>query len=300
MSALPSPWLAALRALTVGGSLLPLGGWAMWLIAHPTGAVRACLWRSQRRWTAVSAVVALAAGVGWLGEIVVRLAGSSGIMAMTPTQWSAVLRETTFGHEWLMRSLALGLLVVLASIRRPPATTGSWLGLGAGAVAAVSVSLTSHAAASGHGWRLAADMAHITAAGLWLGALPLLARMLGRGVFEPTAADRVTRAFSRMGVACVAVLVFSGGVNASALGLSALWWRSDYGRLVLIKIVLFAGMLSLALYNRRRLTPRLAGAEAESAARALRRSIMAELALGVLIVAVVGVLGATMPPHAPG
>lgn len=299
MNALPSGALAALRALTIGGSLLPLGGFAMWWLAQPSEAARVRLYRRLRIQVLTSVAVALVAGFGWLARVAARLAGAPTSLSAAAAQWRAVLSQTDFGYAWLLRAAALGLLLGLVLPRSAPSRARTATGLAAAAAAAVSLGLAGHAAASGLAWRLTADLAHLVAAGLWLGALPLLASALRAENLDPEAKFSVVRRFSRLGVACVATLLFSGLLNASPLGFSgARWWGSDYGRLLLVKITLFGVMLGLAAYNRLRLTPRLTGCDGRGAARALRASIAAELVVGALTIAVVGVLGATMPPSA--
>lgn len=292
MSALPSWDLAALRALTIAGSLLPLGGWMLWGLACASGAGRPHLWNGLRRLSLIAAIVAFAAGVGWWIIVTARLAG----MSWTPAQALLVLEETAFGHAWALRAAGLSVLIAVALTRSAPRYGRSAAAMVAALASTVSLSLAGHAAASGHAWRLACDLAHVLAAGLWLGALPLLVRALGEAGLAPSTRLRLTRRFSVLGVGCVTVLAFSGVGNASVLGWSSAWWTSDYGRLVLAKIGLFGAMLALAAYHRWRLTPRLASVDADNAARALRGSITAEFAIGGLILAVVGVLGATMPP----
>src|SRR4029077_2526716 len=68
------------------------------------------------------------------------------------------------------------------------------------------------------------------------------------------------------------------------------------GRFLLVKVALFIAMLMVAAVNLLRFTPRLAGAV--TAARTLgqlRRNALVETALGVGVVAIVGVLG-RLPP----
>ena len=61
------------------------------------------------------------------------------------------------------------------------------------------------------------------------------------------------------------------------------FWLTDYVRLLTLKLALVAGLVSLAIYNKFRLTPRL---HVDGPAR-LRRAITAELVL------IAGILGAT-------
>lgn len=74
---------------------------------------------------------------------------------------------------------------------------------------------------------------------------------------------------------------------------------TGYGRLVMLKIALFATMLLFAAANRLWLTPRLAlstGGEPQlEAFRQLTCNSMIEIALALMIFAIVGVLG-TMHP----
>ncbi len=105
------------------------------------------------------------------------------------------------------------------------------------------------------------------------------------------AADR----FSIMGIASVAILSASGVVNACILvGSFSALVGTDYGRLLLLKLVLFAVMLALAAANRLRLTPRLA-LPGSGALRQLTRNSGIEFVLGLAVLAIVAMLG-TMHP----
>jgi putative copper resistance protein D len=74
-----------------------------------------------------------------------------------------------------------------------------------------------------------------------------------------------------------------------------------YGRLLLLKVVLFAAMVSLAGVNRQSLLPRLSGnAGTEQGARTVQqlvRSALAEIAIGIAIILVVGLLGIMAPAN---
>ncbi|MBI3516824.1 MAG: CopD family protein, partial [Proteobacteria bacterium] len=118
-------------------------------------------------------------------------------------------------------------------------------------------------------------------------------------------AARLTRRFSALGLVCVTALIVTGLVNA--------WFMVDsleslvgtlYGRLLLLKIVLFGAMLGLAARNRWQLAPRIGGAAGAGAAapavRALARNALIEVVLGAAVILVVGLLAVTPPAHAPG
>jgi putative copper resistance protein D len=75
---------------------------------------------------------------------------------------------------------------------------------------------------------------------------------------------------------------------------------TDYNRLLLAKIALFIAMLAVAAFNRQRLTPRLADPrDHRRAIRHLQWNSLAEVGLGLLILAIVAVLG-RIAPHAHG
>jgi uncharacterized membrane protein len=99
--------------------------------------------------------------------------------------------------------------------------------------------------------------------------------------------------FSILGMICVGVLLASGIANSwYEVGTLDNLFTTTYGQLVLVKIALFAGMVALASINRFYLTPRLA---TSGAVRRLRQTSLAETALGLAAIAVVGFLGAMAP-----
>jgi putative copper resistance protein D len=93
----------------------------------------------------------------------------------------------------------------------------------------------------------------------------------------------------------VATLVLSGILNPGFL--SSL--KTAYGQVLLVKLVLFGAMLFLAVANRRH-TPRLSAAldsvtGLKIAVGALRRTLLAETALAILVLAAVAWLGTLSP-----
>ncbi|MGH7914668.1 MAG: CopD family protein, partial [Candidatus Binataceae bacterium] len=102
------------------------------------------------------------------------------------------------------------------------------------------------------------------------------------------------RRFSFIGIVSVGTLLATGLVNSWHLldGVGALV-TTAYGRLLSLKIALFAIMVAIASVNRLRHTPRLPTADASSA---LLRNSLVEIVLGFAVIAIVGALG-TMAPH---
>ena len=221
---------------------------------------------------------------------------------------AVVLTQTLFGRTWMLRAcLAIGIGALLlagarsADDRRRQRTTTGAIMLAAGYAA--TLALAGHAA-GGQGperyLRIGADMTHLLAAGAWLGALPGLACALSHARRNADAvslaiAAQTTRRFSTLGAVSVGALVLSGIANAWYLvgDLPALV-ATEYGRLLLAKLTLFGMMLALAAVNRWRLSPRVAAGDA-AALRTLSRNAVLETAVGIAVIAIVGVLGITIP-----
>ena len=112
------------------------------------------------------------------------------------------------------------------------------------------------------------------------------------------------RGFSGIGSGLVAVLVATGLINGwFVVGLAGLpgLLAMPYGQLLSVKLVIFLAMLGLAAANRFQLTPRLgralpAAAPTLPAIAALRRSLVLETGLSVIVVALVAWFGTLAPP----
>ena len=78
--------------------------------------------------------------------------------------------------------------------------------------------------------------------------------------------------------------------------------NSLYGRLLVMKLILFAGMLGLAARNRFRLTPAIASGansgslETAAAVRSIGRSVALETGLALIILGLIAWLGTLSPP----
>lgn len=240
---------------------------------------------------------------------VAALVGQTAVMAGDPAAGSdpemlrTVLTDTGFGRALAAR-VALALLALAALWTRPRALRWTLLVLlGAGALG--SFAWTGHGAADEGArglFHLAADLAHLAAAGVWLGALGALLAMAlqARRPIDQARLAKALEDFSGVGAAVVATLLASGLVNGWFLvgpdHLGALP-TSLYGQLLLAKLVLFAAMLGLAALNRFRLTPALAAAAGapDTALAALVRSLGLETLLGALVLVLVAALGAMAP-----
>lgn len=141
-----------------------------------------------------------------------------------------------------------------------------------------------------------ADIVHLLAAAIWIGTLVLLLMSIrNRAVSRASLASALQR-FSVVGTIVVALLIGTGLVNVWAIaGIDiASLVTTDYGLVLLVKLLLFAGMLAFAALNRWRYTPMLMRDHGAPAAP-LRRSLSQELSLALAVLAAVALLGTLSP-----
>jgi copper resistance protein D len=249
-----------------------------------------------------SALLALASGLSWFLFVAAGMSGAlSG--AVDPAVLSLVLGQTGFGRVWIWRLALAALLVLLLLGRNVQAWRYSAVLVGS-LVLIASLALTGHAGAdmSPAGLRhRVVDALHLVAAGVWVGALLVLAG-LARAAAERKRPEDVqilhhamTR-FSYIGPAVVGPLVLSGILNPGFLS----GFSTVYGQVLLAKLALFLGMLGLAAAHRYRLGPRLAralvtGDREADAVRVLQKTLFAETVLMLLVLAAVAWLGTLSP-----
>jgi putative copper export protein/mono/diheme cytochrome c family protein len=265
---------------------------------------------------AASLIVALVFGMGWLGLLAADASGAGLAVVMSPQIVWTFLAQTTLGTVFAVRGLAGFLLLILlfsSSIGSADSVAALLLRalvLTSGTIFVAGLAWSGHAAATegASGWvHRVNDAIHVLAAGAWVGGLLPLALLLSTmRLSADSATMAIARAvimrFSMLGVISVAALLFTGALNTWYLaGTLPALLGTIYGRLLLIKIALFAAMLGLASYNRFRLTPRIvepsstAESHASIAVSQLVRTSLMEIMLGLGAVALVAWLGA-LPP----
>ena len=151
------------------------------------------------------------------------------------------------------------------------------------------------------GWRGGALWAvaslHMLATALWLGGIWPLGLLLGR--LSPAAAAPPVARFSALAMSAVAVLALTALAQASVLvGSMAGLTAGSYGRLVMVKSLLFLLLLGLAARNRLLLLPALQGGQGEQALRLLRHSLRWSLGLAFLALLAAGFLASLAPGSA--
>jgi len=250
--------------------------------------------------------VALPSGFGWFALQAASMSGLPLTDALAPDVIWTVLTGTRFGLATLVHgilAIALAATMIGGRTDRP-----NWPATMVAACFVAAIAWTGHAGAepgAAGNLHLIADVLHLLCASIWLGgllplAMALIASGRGPGPLDAALAREVTTRFSTLGLASVGLLVVTGCINAVLLiGSPGALTASTYGRLLLVKLGLFAVILSLAAVNREFLRPRLlAGAPADrplAAQRWLAINSVAEIGLGLAIFAVVGALGILHP-----
>ena len=263
--------------------------------------------RSQIRLIAsIGLAIAAVTGVVWFQLQAAAISGLPFGEAMTSDVLSTVLNETQFG---LVSKVRLVLAVILAAcLAYDRLAQARWLALGSALCFIAAIAWTGHAASTlgeiGN-LHLAADALHLIAGASWIGGLVPLVLLLAagrrnQGLAPASLARRATQRFSTLGIASVGTLLVTGIINAWILvGSIHALIVTGYGQLLMLKLVVFAIMLTFAAINRFWLTPRL-GFSSENepqleALRQLTRNSVIEIALGLTIFAIVGVLGTLHP-----
>ncbi|QAY93881.1 copper homeostasis membrane protein CopD [Pseudomonas sp. ACM7] len=237
------------------------------------------------RWLAA---VALVTGVSWLLLITASMAGSWDA-AFDPSTLQLVLGNTFFGQVWRWHLLLNALLVALLMT---PLRANLPLRIGFASLLLATLAPVGHGAMlDGLNGQLLIlnQIIHLTCVGAWLGGLMLLVMIL-RQPAEHSIKATLQR-FSGVGYVLVAGLVMTGLINVRVL--TGQFWPtpllSGFALILLIKVVLVAGMLGLALFNRLRIK------HCEQRLPTLKTSVIMEWFLGMGAVAAVSLLG-TMPP----
>ncbi len=240
-------------------------------------------------------IAALVSGLAWFAANTMTMTGDAA--AVLDPSMLAVVAGTGFGVVWIARLVLAAALCFMISPRLKFAS------LTLAGLLLASISLTGHAR-SHEGLigdlHIASDSIHLLGAGAWLGGLAALSVLLrGADGSDEALALKARRvaAFSIVGYFAVGGLVASGVINGALIVASpAALVSTLYGRLLLLKVALFGGMLCLALYNRFRISPALEDPRTAAAGfHHLRRNVILEQSLGTAILMVVSVLGTLDP-----
>lgn len=215
-------------------------------------------------------------------------------------EWMDFIQRSLLGQMWIVR-LALGLAAVLTlRLAMSPAT---WLGSCAmiGLAAQATITRTSHSAAMDAGWiPIATDFAHLFAGGLWGGGLIALLTATRHALHgEPITSVEMTRVligrFSSLGIVGVALAIGTGiGLSSLHVTDAEAMRSSHYGQLILLKTVLVAGAVALAVLHKF-FTWR--GMKSQANVRRFVHTLLVEIMLVIGTFASAALLTSTSPPH---
>jgi copper transport protein len=305
-----SHWLSFAGVGVVGGSWLIF--W-LWPAGRRQIGVRRLIWTG---WTA--------AVLGAVGEFLLQgpYAAGTGIgSAWRPSLIDATLHADP-GQLLSVRVVLIGLLggvltMLFGGSRRMAWVPEAAAVIGAGIV--VTFAASGHSQSADPRWlAVLVNALHLTAMVLWLGGLTVLltaalswrrsdrpvegsaGRAAGAGK-AARAGDRADLAelsaglpvFSRVALGCVSTLAITGTIQAwREIGTAGAITGTRYGQLVLAKVTLFLALVSLGYLARRVLHARSVG---RSSLLRLRRTLLVEVTVGAVVLAVTGVL-ISQPP----
>ena len=302
--------LAAVRGAHLGACALLLGvGFFDRFIADCSAFAS---WkRTYDRLLQIGLAVAVLSEIAWFVLVARSMSGSSFIELVHGSGLSIVWTQTHFGTLWQIRT-ALMAASAVAVICNSCLTVASRFRSAARDVGLfVNTALVVTLAWSGHGftgrWSAlhgAADVIHLLIAAVWpIGLVPFFFYLrLWRSSGDPNchvALASATRRFSTASLIAVFILAGSGIVNAVCLiGRVQDVITTNYGRILLLKVLLFTAMLGIGALNRFALKPRMTDRhsdDTEHATRRLQRNVAIESCIGLAVFFVTGVLGMMSP-----
>jgi copper transport protein len=273
----PVPVVASLlRGLGLGALMLGVGLLFFGLTSptHAGLAPRSLILRA----ISIGAVLLVAHMIMWMdhvsptGHLSASLIGS--------------LIDSTIGRVELLRTLLAVLALWAIALARHQK-----LAFMLGAAALVVSGAVGHPAAIDPYWAIPAKILHLLAASLWLGGLMWLVWLA-----RCDGAACVAESHRVSGVALISVIVIAlSGLLQTFLFLNTAsdLIHSNYGRLVVAKMVGLAILIGFGAYHRLRLLPRL---DVPNAADRLARSVKQEIAVVVAVILIGGFLAYVPTP----
>ncbi|MGX5358624.1 copper resistance D family protein [Kocuria sp. KH4] len=267
------------------------------LLAAPPGTAPG----SRRRVRALAGLGAAAAVAGAVASVPATAMWQSGAAPTAlsdPVLWRAALGSDAAVAAAMTVAgtvVAVGALPRAAGDRTAPAGR---LSLGGVALAVASLVVVGHSRTVGPNWLVvAADAVHVTAGVVWIGGVLGLLTVLGRArdLPVPRAAATLVR-FSTVAAGSVLVLTVAGALLGwRILGGAEALVSTGYGRLLLFKVLVVAGVVGVAAWNRYVLLPRVRARSDPAARDDLRSALHTEGALLLFVLVLTGVLTSLSP-----
>lgn len=284
------------RFLSLVGAMVLIGG-GFWALRRPVRLI------TEPRAQLVLGASAVAFVVGsWAAftSFAAQIRDGRASSAFQPSAWGDALHTLT-GQMLLLRGVLSVVVVVLLArqIRRPrqhPGAAGTSARARAAAGVLLSVAVVLSFSASGHAnavsprwWWVWVDGVHLVAAAVWFGGV-VVVWSVPRGRMAEPECEHLARRFSAAATVAVPLVVVTGAAQGMRLsGGVADVTATDWGRLLLVKAVLVAFIVTVAAVTRRLLQREGAGS--------VRRTVALEAVVGVVIIGLVAALVA-QPPRA--
>ena len=311
---LQSPWAPVLRWLTMLAALAMAGGLVFETLVsrpvllpartpHAVREVGAAVSVRSMRLAGVAAGLLIAASVGHLLLVTTITQEVSLWAAFGGPVWDTATATDWGGMSLWRMGAALGFVAALVGLRFSPE---SWrpairlLLLALGGAVLWTLALISHGAATVdiRNLAIAADFLHLVASAFWVGALFHFA--VGVGSFRNlNEAERMealadlTPRFSVIAALSVAVIVVTGVFSGWAQVTVTEAINTPYGATLIVKVALVIPLLFLGGLNLVWVRPRLR--RDPGAVNWLRRFLLGEAVLAILILGAVGVLTSLEP-----
>ena len=303
-----SPGYVAIRSLQFTALLTVIGALAFGIIILASLAHRPVSADAVRTMRGRAAALGAWAAIALAFTALLRLYAQSLAMhgaadAFDGELVMTMITGTGWGTGWILEVGAAVIAIAGFLIARRGRSAGWAIAGAAGLALALTPALSGHAAAT-PGLTLAAilaDALHVIGAAGWIGSL-LLVIGAGIPVAMRLAPDQrgatvahLVNAFSPVALVFAALLVLTGTFAGWLhIGFSSALWTSDYGQMLLRKLVVLGAVIGLGAWNWLRVKPTLGS---EAAATRLRRSAATEIALAVVVVIITAALVATPPPE---
>jgi Putative copper export protein len=255
-----------------------------------------------------TAVIGILLSMAAMLHMAKTMSGVSSVMELHHHILQMMLMDTEVGLTWMVRIASLTVAIIAARLNRRAPSTSLWLVSLCGAIALATLAWTGHGAMDEGSRRylhFTSDIVHLLGAGSWLGAIAAFALLLRTnnltGDLQVHLLARTLTGFESAGMLIVATLTITGIANYLLVVGPAFetLTSSTYGALLSLKVFLFFGMLVFAAVNRFHLSPLLKRSiktgTHKIAINALRRSMILELLVAVIIMALVAWLGTLSP-----
>jgi len=208
---------------------------------------------------------------------------------------SPIATKTRFGIAFVAMTLGYAVvtaLVLLAWILDRPRLLWPAFALGLGFATGLSLSGHQGVEPNATFFTGLADWLHLASAMLWVGGLVALAACVWP--LAPELRRPAFLGFSRIATVLVAVLLLAGTyLSISRLPSVSDLWSTTYGQALLVKIAIVCVALGWGAVHHFVVRPRL---ERDDAPRGLRRSLIGESTVAILVLLVAAVLVNTRPP----